>query len=158
MQIVTVDAPAPKWDELKLAALIDACEEGLDTDGIDFDSRWDSRELIEVCRALCEILGEDESGDAPVTPDLMALARATIAACDEFKAETSSAEFPYGIVFIPLDEFEEYAREFADEMGMLSTGAGWPIEYIDWPAAANALAVDYAEINIAGHGNFLFRA
>lgn len=43
--------------------------------------------------------------------------------------------------------FEQYARDLADDIGL---PAGWPADYIDWEAAANALQRDYRSCEYVG--------
>lgn len=44
---------------------------------------------------------------------------------------------------IPDSEFEDYARELAEDIGAIDREAAWPLTYIDWSAAAHALRMDY---------------
>jgi hypothetical protein len=60
------------------------------------------------------------------------------------------ADWEYGETFIPGDMFEDYARELADDIGAVNTDAGWPNSYIDWPAAADALKMDYTSLEVDG--------
>lgn len=39
--------------------------------------------------------------------------------------------------------FEDYARELAENCGMLPSNRSWPLNCIDWDAAADALKEDY---------------
>jgi hypothetical protein len=71
-----------------------------------------------------------------------------------------------GITMVPVDEFEDYAKEYADDTGALSyrrerfnwdetTQAElitdiWPFKHIDWEAAATELKEDYVEIEFDG--------
>lgn len=45
---------------------------------------------------------------------------------------------------IPEDEFEDYARELAEDIGAISPDAQWPVYCIDWSQAARDLAQDYS--------------
>jgi antirestriction protein len=41
---------------------------------------------------------------------------------------------------------EEFAEELADELGLIDSGAAWPLSYIDWERAARDLMMgDYSE-------------
>ncbi len=51
--------------------------------------------------------------------------------------------------------FEDYARELADDCGMLDKDAGWPANHIDWDAAADALKQDYTTVEYDGDTYFL---
>ena len=51
--------------------------------------------------------------------------------------------------------FEDYAREFAADIGAISgaasvSGADWPANHIDWEAAANQLKEDYTSVTFEG--------
>lgn len=48
---------------------------------------------------------------------------------------------------IPEDEFEDYARDFANDIGALPEGAKWPADHIDWKAAADELKQDYRTVD-----------
>lgn len=66
-------------------------------------------------------------------------------------------EWPYGALLIPEADFEDYARELAEDIGAVDPNAGWPLKYIDWEAAANALRIDYTDVTFDGT-DYLFRA
>ena len=42
--------------------------------------------------------------------------------------------------------FEDYAMEYADEIGAIDSSARWPLAHIDWKAAAEELQSDYTSI------------
>ena len=52
-------------------------------------------------------------------------------------------------VLIPLDDFEEYARDLAQSM-YGSDLERWPMLSIDWEDAAEELAYDYTEVEFRG--------
>lgn len=59
---------------------------------------------------------------------------------------------------IPDDEFRDYARELAKDVGYLSDGDNNPLmAYIDWDAWADALKTDYTEVTFDGD-TYLIRA
>ncbi len=63
--------------------------------------------------------------------------------------EDEVVDFIYGEVMIPEDEFTRYAEELASDIGAIphdSDGWDWPLRYIDWDAAAEALKADYVEV------------
>ncbi len=55
-----------------------------------------------------------------------------------------------GITIIPDDEFEDYAKELAWELGAITEDSHWPAAYIDWEAAADALKMDYSGFDFEG--------
>ncbi len=66
-------------------------------------------------------------------------------------AETSdyAPDWYYGEALIRDSYFESYAREIAEDMGY-ENNADWPSSYIDWPAAAQALQMDYTSVTLDG--------
>ncbi len=46
--------------------------------------------------------------------------------------------------------FQEYARNLAEDCGMVDTNARWPMNCIDWEQAARELQMDYNNILIHG--------
>ena len=60
------------------------------------------------------------------------------------------ADWTYGVALINDSYFEDYAREFAEDIGAVNPDAGWPASYIDWEAAADALRMDYTSIDFDG--------
>lgn len=59
-------------------------------------------------------------------------------------------DWEYGATLIRDYDFEDYARELADDIGAIDSEAGWPLSYIDWPAAARALQIDYIDVDFDG--------
>lgn len=53
-------------------------------------------------------------------------------------------------VIIHDSHFKEYAREYAEETGVIDPGAVWPACHIDWDAAADELRSDHTEITFDG--------
>lgn len=56
----------------------------------------------------------------------------------------------YPLSMISDDHFEDYAREFADDVGAVNSDAAWPSSHIDWKAAAEDLQQDYSTIEYEG--------
>jgi hypothetical protein len=81
---------------------------------------------------------------------------------DELKAladfiDEGTDEFRHGETLIREDHFEDYARELADELGMIPRDAKWPLTCTNWSEAADELRQDYTEADFLGH-TYLFRA
>lgn len=72
------------------------------------------------------------------------------------RAEVSSAEWRYGLALISEDYFVTYAEEMAADVGAIDPKAGWPLQHIDWDAAAEALKQDYSSVELDGR-TFYFR-
>ena len=53
---------------------------------------------------------------------------------------------------IPDHEFEAYAEELADDLGATDSRKtlGWPLNHIDWKAAAEELQQDYSSFDFEG--------
>jgi hypothetical protein len=64
--------------------------------------------------------------------------------------EAEISDFNHGETMIPLDDFEDYARELAWDLGAIDGDAKWPLNHIDWEAAAEALAQDYTIVSYQG--------
>lgn len=83
--------------------------------------------------------------------------KAELKEIEELRDETDAREFRHGIQLIPCDEFEDYARELAEEIGAIPDNAQWPCRCIDWEQAAKELAVDYSVVTFRGE-DYYFRA
>lgn len=59
-------------------------------------------------------------------------------------------DWEYGETLIHDSYFTEYAQELAEDIGAISSDAAWPLSYIDWERAADALKVDYSALDFAG--------
>jgi hypothetical protein len=62
----------------------------------------------------------------------------------------------YNVYFIDEDYFEDYAKEFAHDIGAINDETTWPATHIDWSAAADELRYDYTDVEFQGN-NYLFR-
>jgi hypothetical protein len=51
---------------------------------------------------------------------------------------------------IPEHEWENYARELAEDIGAISKDGEWPAYCIDWERAAHELATDYGKLEVDG--------
>jgi len=56
----------------------------------------------------------------------------------------------WGVTLIHEDFFEEYAEEFAMEIGAINRDMSWPANCIDWTKAARFLKIDYTEVDFDG--------
>ncbi len=72
------------------------------------------------------------------------------------EAEGYAADWPHGEVLINESYFTEYAQQLAEDIGAIPDEAGWPACHIDWDAAADALKIDYTEVDFDGT-TFLIR-
>ena len=70
-----------------------------------------------------------------------------------FKEEVDSytSEWQYGATIIHEDYFRDYAEQLADDIGAISKNQSWPLNHIDWDAAADELKTDYSEVTFDGN-------
>lgn len=96
----------------------------------------DTRDLAEELDALeaAEELSSEETARANTLREL----------------RNEIAEWGDGATLIPIWAFEEYARELADELGLLPDSSTWPLYCIDWEWAARELSHDYFEVELNG--------
>ena len=104
----------------------------------------DSRDIQERIDYL-ESLEDADEADKEELGELVAL-----------KEEAFSSEWECGITFISEDSFEDYAREFAEDIGAIQDDTNWPSNCIDWEQAARELRMDYTEVDFDGVA-YLFR-
>jgi len=107
----------------------------------------DTRELAEE---LEEIEGEldlsydPESGESDPDADLIERRDAIRELLEEVDPNGD------GETLIPEDDFEEHARELAEEIGAIPDDAAWPVNCIDWKQAASDLQTDYSTVTFDG--------
>ena len=106
----------------------------------------DSRAVMERIEELQEIIGAATEGDdvSEEGDELTALK----ALAEEGAHATS--EWDDGADLIRDSYFIEYARDFADNIGAIDRTARWPLDHIDWDAAAADLQSDYSPVNFDG--------
>lgn len=68
------------------------------------------------------------------------------------ECEDVTSEWEEGTQLIADYYFEEYAQEFADDIGAINKESTWPNNHIDWKAAAAELMQDYASVDFGGVG------
>ena len=96
----------------------------------------DSRDVIERCE---ELAGMDER-DGEEEAEYEALK----ALCEE--AAGYSLDWTYGVTLIRDTYFVDYARELAEDLGLIDKNASWPATCIDWERAARELRMDYTSV------------
>ncbi len=115
---------------------------------LNLSSRIDSRDLIDRLSALgvdeWHAVDYDET-DAADRTQIDALVDALTVLYD------SSMDTPEdGIFGVAVNEWVDYARELAEDIGAMPSEDAWPSRHIDWAAAARALAQDYSLVTIDG--------
>lgn len=133
-----------------------------------FDDVIDSRDVIARIGELESELAdahEAEAGGADVACEFEAwLAR--IADTDGHECQDAAVElqilraleseaggcsdWEHGEALIRDSYFEEYARQLADDCGMVPDNLTWPCDCIDWERAARELQMDYTSVSFDG--------
>jgi hypothetical protein len=64
---------------------------------------------------------------------------------EQFAAELEDYcdDWRHGVTIIRESYFADYAEELAKDIGAISSDDQWPLNHIDWDAAAEALKQDY---------------
>jgi hypothetical protein len=102
------------------------------------DDRINTRDLADL---IIELQDDEDAAD-----ELAALVRFTNDCIDAFgEHETND-----GVTLISDSEFEEYARELADDLGVSCSSDEWPTRHIDWAMAAKELQSDYTAVEWDG--------
>jgi hypothetical protein len=63
------------------------------------------------------------------------------------EAEGYASDWRYGEALIRDSYFEEYAEQLAEDIGAIDHNAKWPLNHIDWEAAADELKQDYTSVS-----------
>lgn len=66
------------------------------------------------------------------------------------EASGYAPDWEYGECLIRDSYFKDYARELAEDCGMINRGASWPNDCIDWDRAARELQIDYTAVDFNG--------
>lgn len=111
------------------------------------DATEEDREEIEGRIASAEsAFGEEEETE--------------LAALESLKGEIGESRGKIsedGGPFVDERDFEDYARELADDIGAVPDKASWPLTHIDWERAADELKMDYSSVEWQGT-TYLYRA
>lgn len=72
-------------------------------------------------------------------------------ALEDLAEEVSgSPDWTYGETLIRDTYFEEYAEQMAEDIVAIDRNAKWPLNHIDWEAAADELKQDYMSVDFDG--------
>ena len=104
----------------------------------------DSRDVI----ARIEELEEDEEKTDDEKEELKVLKELA-------KEGEDSADWPYGETLIRDTYFNEYAEQLAEDIGAIDSNAKWPLNHIDWDAAADELQSDYMTVDFDGREYYI---
>lgn len=64
--------------------------------------------------------------------------------------ENSIGDYQHGETLIRESYFEDYARELAEDSGVMDNASNWPFTCIDWERAARELRMDYSAVDFDG--------
>lgn len=112
----------------------------------------DTRTLISEIRDM--VVDEDEP-DHDLYQELDPDDRNRVDEIRELLLELGSYAYD-GLTLIPEDEFEKFARQYAEDCGAIEEDGRWPTTHIDWEAAADDLRNDYTCITFDGE-DYLYR-
>lgn len=112
----------------------------------------DSRDVIARIEELQSMLPETAEDVMPGTSGEIEDIQAELDALEKLakQGEDYAADWGYGETLIRDSFFEEYARELAEDCGMIDRDAKWPARCIDWERAAEELKSDYTAIHFDG--------
>ena len=104
----------------------------------------DSRDVTERIEKLRELIVEykNEKYDTKEEEEELAL----LEKLEEDGKFNFGDEWEFGVTLIRYSYFEDYAREFAEDIGAIKDDLQWPATCIDWEQAAGELQYDYTEI------------
>jgi hypothetical protein len=108
-----------------------------------FDNYSDVIDSREVIARIAEL----EAIEAPDEDDILELAALQTLAEE---AGGYASDWEYGETLIRDSCFEEYARQLAEDCGMIPDNLSWPVSCIDWEQAARELQMDYTSVNFGG--------
>lgn len=100
------------------------------------DSR-DVNERIKELEDYDELL-DDETEDLKILKELQG------------EGNSYCCDWQYGATLIRDSYFEEYAQDFAEDIGAINGDLSWPGNCIDWEEAAKELQIDYSCIDFDG--------
>lgn len=138
---------AEEFEQLKSACMI-PCG---DCNEIGYEDE-DKLELCPTCDGEGEVEATvEESLDRQDASRLAALEELAVElGCDPDPASLLYFGNSYEPTLILESTFVLYAEQLAEEIGAVDSDASWPNTYIDWEAAAEALAMDYTEVEFDG--------
>jgi hypothetical protein len=112
-----------------------------DSDNPDDDEWYEKRDAAQTALDDAgEEFGDDEQTE--------------LAELDDLENEIGR-EWRHGETMIPENDFEDYARQLADELGLIPDENRWPCTCIDWEQAAKELATDYTTVTYQGDDYYI---
>lgn len=108
------------------------------------DDIIDSRDVIARIEEL-EEMREEESDDWTDDDEIELAELRDLAERGEI-----CTDWVHGATLIRDSYFETYAEQLAEDIGAIGRDMPWPLDYIDWEAAAAALQQDYTSVEYGG--------
>lgn len=117
-----------------------------------YDERESLRDRVNDCEDMRTDpdLDDDERAEGIASLQLDEDEAQRLAALDDLADEIGEDSMRDGETMIPVDDFEDYAQELAEDIGAVPSDAGWPAYCIDWERAARELAMDYSQVTFDG--------
>lgn len=120
---------------------------------VDFDNGSDIIDSRDIIERLADLAGRwaahaTDPTEPALDDDEADEMRALTALVAE--AEDYIPDWQYGEALIRDSYFEEYAEQLAEDIGAIDRQASWPLSYIDWGRAADALKQDYMALDYDG--------
>lgn len=115
-----------------------------DPESQDPEDEKNNETLSDLKDVVSESEGNLESAEADFGDD----EKTELEELETLKNEIS--DFKHGETMIPENDFEDYARELAEDIGAISGNEEWPCNCIDWERAARELAMDYSTVEYQG--------
>lgn len=140
---IEVNANDPRGDNRCSNECVCTVTEKIDADVYESDA--DLVEAVEGWDAMLDAAG--------LTNDDLDYLRAVSGLVDEMYDDLHTAANNEPVMILDT-YFTEYAEQLADAIGAIDRNAGWPVCHIDWEAAADALKVDYTEVEFGGYTYF----
>ena len=66
------------------------------------------------------------------------------------REEYNGSDWEDGVALVRDSYFKDYAIELAEDTGAIGTNYQWPLNHIDWEAAAQELLIDYTQLDFDG--------
>ena len=116
------------------------------TDVNNTDDIIDSRDVIARIEELEDMYDEEafednlDDDERDELLDLKTLAEEAENCCD----------WQDGVTLISDNYFEQYAENYARDIGAISNEHRWPLDCIDWEKAADDLKVDFSSVDFDG--------
>jgi hypothetical protein len=156
LDILSMDDLTARFAELRdeRAGLVEAVEEAQGAlndlgDDADSDTRDDAENEFAYARKQLAEFDENDGDELEKLTQLL----------DETRGYGGDHQFEgdwFPGQLIAESDFEDYARELAEDIGAIPDDASWPCTCIDWEKAARELQTDYSSVTYDGT-EYLYR-